>query len=345
MIRPMTKRRAPYFLTVMLTALSLLTVLLVLGGAALLIGTRIPTEMLSYYLDHPDDRERGLYLSDARRTLRLRLLPLSSLDAYSWSPDGERIAAITAGDSAHRGRLMIYSAYGEVLQTLPAFTDRPSQPMWSPDETHLAYVRADRGQAPDLYALNLERGTLEQITRTGAEETVPVWAGETLIFGARGGEHYDLFRAELDGSVEPLTADSAFESDMALSPDGTQLAFISADAIAGSALVLMDLTSDPPAARTLNVGPAVKDHVTWVSAERLVYATMRPADWQIHAVDIRTAQVEVLFTSRDPVGALLRSTEGRLAVSLKIEARPFDLDSGRRLSPPDYSAYHPAWRP
>jgi Tol biopolymer transport system component len=56
-----------------------------------------------------------------------------------WSHDGQSLAFTTTRPG--HSLVTIYSFADKSLRYLDASTDRDQQPVWSPDDTHLAYLR------------------------------------------------------------------------------------------------------------------------------------------------------------------------------------------------------------
>ena len=112
--------------------------------------------------------------------------------------------------------------------------DRFVSPRVSPDGGHVAVVIKDADYTPDLWVLDLDRGSRTRITdQYGAEpNAVWTWQGDDLIVayeGAEGVPYFRAGRAATDGSgrIEPLLASN--DGDVipsSLTPDGRVLAYV-----------------------------------------------------------------------------------------------------------------------
>jgi dipeptidyl aminopeptidase/acylaminoacyl peptidase len=100
-----------------------------------------------------------------------------------WSPDGKRLAFVSArGD---HGFIGIYSFAPKSLQYLDASVDHDTDPIWSPDGAHIAYVRIPTKSRPFMF---------------GPERTGEPWS--IRVAGLDNGLGREVFRASAGkGSV------------------------------------------------------------------------------------------------------------------------------------------------
>jgi tol-pal system beta propeller repeat protein TolB len=119
-------------------------------------------------------------------------------------------------------------------------TNYASQPAWSPHGARLAFICADTPwvviETPRaLCVMQPDGSNMVKLTFSSAITTSrsPDWLpdGRQLLFSAsRDGffGNFDIYRVASDGSqLTQLTDDPAADSDPAISPDGTQIAFSS----------------------------------------------------------------------------------------------------------------------
>jgi TolB protein len=106
-------------------------------------------------------------------------------------------------------------------------------PRWSPDGGTIAFASGD-GSSRDLYVIPAIGGAPRRLT-TGARVTrdPPLWSpdGSRILFQMTEGENYDIGVVRLSETpVTPsrLTDSPAYDGSYTWSPDGKQVAFISA---------------------------------------------------------------------------------------------------------------------
>jgi dipeptidyl aminopeptidase/acylaminoacyl peptidase len=141
--------------------------------------------------------------------------------APRWSPDGTRLAFLSDRPPNRKAQLYVMPAAGGEAVRLTDLPHGVSDPVWSPDGAQLACIaRVGGGQEPESEE---ERG-----------KSKPARVITTLKYKANGeGFIYDrrphLFLVPADGGEPRQLTDGDFvDADPAWSPDGTQLAFISA---------------------------------------------------------------------------------------------------------------------
>jgi hypothetical protein len=141
-----------------------------------------------------------------------RITGTADADQYpEWSPAGDRIAI------ARNGVLtLLRAADGAVLATYSVGT-AVRHPSWSPDETKLAFSRAEAGGRRSIHVMDLATGTVTPF-RTGATETFeyPAWSpdGGYIAYARRpDGGRFDLWYARADGTGDAtaLTSDQAVD--------------------------------------------------------------------------------------------------------------------------------------
>ncbi len=100
-----------------------------------------------------------------------------------------------------------------------------ADPALSPDETMIAYVSGRSGSG-DIWLIDREGGNALQLTEHPSADRRPAWSGdgsEIYFTSFRSGEAAIWKVPRLGGTAEMVLPDA---DDAALSPDGTQLAFV-----------------------------------------------------------------------------------------------------------------------
>jgi len=80
-----------------------------------------------------------LHLDDAKAKPEQLLQTRGTADGLRWSPDGSRLAFVT--DRGDHSFIAVYTAASGSVTYLDPSTDRDSEPAWSPDSQHLAFLR------------------------------------------------------------------------------------------------------------------------------------------------------------------------------------------------------------
>ena len=117
--------------------------------------------------------------ADGRDRSRLRLA--STSDEPAWSPDGRSIALTVINPKQHGARegLRSIMVRGLVSGVVRIVTDNPrgndESPTWSPDGRSIAYAARD-GARSDIHVVNLDDGTVTQLTNTRHFDGMPSWS-------------------------------------------------------------------------------------------------------------------------------------------------------------------------
>jgi Tol biopolymer transport system component len=122
-----------------------------------------------------------------------------------WSPDGSAIAFID-----DRLRLSLISPDGTGLMRLTdAGFDDIGPPMWSPDGSQIAF-EASKGGNYDIYVVNRDGSSLNNLTADPRDENVPTWspdgtkiafiAGEAVAGNPAARSTFDLYVVDADGT-------------------------------------------------------------------------------------------------------------------------------------------------
>ncbi|MEP7292343.1 MAG: hypothetical protein ABI835_11195 [Chloroflexota bacterium] len=144
---------------------------------------------------------------------------------FSLSPDGQRIAYISAWDGVAR---LVYTvnADGSERTRLADEHVQDFRPVWSPDGQRIAYVAAP-DQGINIYLMNADGSNQTYL----AEGRDPTWSpdGKRIVFASAQYPDRDIFVINQDGSEQTqLTSNGADECPV-WSPDGQQIAFVSND--------------------------------------------------------------------------------------------------------------------
>jgi TolB protein len=189
-------------------------------------------QRLAFVSDHEGNPE--IYVMDANGS-DLTRLTFNSVDDHlgDWSPDGEWLVFHSQGPGADSG-LWLRNPRGVNLIHLARGND--SDPVWSPDNQRIAFVRT-QGNNQDIYVAEKPgEGTWRdeikevRLTQGSAREDSPVWSpdGKSIAFVSFREGTGEIYTMRADGSQQQrLTRNGADDLSPVWSPDGKQIAFVS----------------------------------------------------------------------------------------------------------------------
>lgn len=183
----------------------------------------------------------------ARRRLRRAAGLFAALLLFLLSPCGGDSVSVQelAGDgivfvsSREEGRPQLYvmNADGSKVARVLKSDTRDTHPVWSPDQTRIAFLRQPLGQpAPgssqgddqlEIWVWPVD-GSGEFKVADMAAEAAPAWSpdGQKLAFASDRDGDRDIYVVDANGSnLTNLTNDNDRDGEPDWSPDGTQLAF------------------------------------------------------------------------------------------------------------------------
>jgi serine/threonine-protein kinase len=134
-----------------------------------------------------------------------------------------------------------------------------SFPMISPDGRRVGLTTG--GDSLATWLVDLDRRTMSLLAPGGRNSHFTVWspAGDRLVFSSdRAGGALNLYVQRLDSSDEPwrITVSEQHQDPASWSPDEKYVAYAEDDPETGWDIWLVDLTTEPPAARALLRTPA-----------------------------------------------------------------------------------------
>jgi TolB protein len=146
----------------------------------------------------------------------------------AWSPDGQSLAYVSFEDR-------LPTVYVQMLKTgerhrVSARAGVNQAPAWSPDGRKLALTLSTRDGNLDIYTLDLATQALTRITDDPGIDTEPQWSndGQSLYFTSDRAGGPQIYRVGIQPGDKPrrLTFQGAYNARPRLSPDESQLAFV-----------------------------------------------------------------------------------------------------------------------
>lgn len=216
---------------------------------------------------------------------------LGNTGKADWSPDGEYLSYV-AGSGTGEPRIRIRSlATGEEREVGSEFNRMSPPPRWSPDGRSLLLLASDENRTRGCYLLDVRSGTSSRLFEDDLTNRMVnvVWApdGAAVLYNtwnvnsaSRSGR---IVRRELGTGEETVLHEIPYihnQADMAVSPDGSQLAFTRTfakadDQVLPDALLLMPTSGGQPR-EVLQLTPDqrfVMDSIAWTTDGRhILYA-------------------------------------------------------------------------
>jgi Tol biopolymer transport system component len=154
-----------------------------------------------------------------------------NVEAVSWSPSGDRLAAALGVCDLGKCRVDIHvivlgpSGAQSVMNVTPdAFADR--NPAWSPGGTRIAFDTSRDGNN-DVFTMDVDGSNLTRLTTHPASDGDPNWApsGSAIAFtSSRDGEDM-VYTMNADGTAQTRRSLAGRSRQPAWSPNGTRIVF------------------------------------------------------------------------------------------------------------------------
>lgn len=244
------------------------------------------------------------------RTLKAQQLTWSKDEAYypSWGPKGE------LAYSDHNGRIWLLKAglgskeqQAELISSLPKYCGHPAI---SPDGKRLACVCFDfvnRSEDSDLYLVDLDSKTSEQLIVLPGLQKYPAWSpdGLKLAFSSGYRESGDqiieqLWLMDLANKVPVKIVDNGHSNiNPAWSPDGKRIAY-SSDANGSLDIWLYEL--DAKQSKPLTHDGAMEADPVWrPDGTGLVYLSTREGPMGLWEIDLASQQEKKLLVLKEDI--------------------------------------------
>ncbi len=168
----------------------------------------------------------------------------------------------------------------------------------SPDGSRIAGVKIEDTRA-DIWIAETIRGAATRLTHTGAN-TAPAWAadGRMVYFAARSNGAYEIWRREANGAGEATSvyASARHAFPLAVSPDGSSLAFLQTADRTRADIWLLPLAGGP--VRPVVEGPLDEGAASFSpDSTLLAFESAETGRWEIYVMRVGDGRRLLVSTS------------------------------------------------
>jgi len=135
-----------------------------------------------------------------------------------WSPDGARIAFVSARDG--NAEIYVMNADGSEPVNVTRHPDTDESPAWSPDGARIAFTSGRDGNA-EIYVMNTDGSQQTRLTDNAAFDRSPAWSpdGARIAFVSDRDMNLEIYVMNADGSGQTnLTNNPAHDTSPAWQP-------------------------------------------------------------------------------------------------------------------------------
>jgi Tol biopolymer transport system component/DNA-binding winged helix-turn-helix (wHTH) protein len=182
------------------------------------------------------DSDRGIYIIPAiGGPARKVYTPKGTIEwergTLSWSPDGKHLVfpdGKTANSPSSIYSLSLDSLEAVPISSPPKFWDGDVGPVFSPDGTKIAFLRATDAAVRDIYVMDATGGEPHRLTNDDRFVNAVTWTrdGSAIIFSSDRRGKFSLWRVELSGGDPvrlPVGGEDAFNPVIA--PEGNRMVY------------------------------------------------------------------------------------------------------------------------
>jgi TolB protein len=217
----------------------------------------------------------------------------------SWSYDHKHIAFTRLRNNPTDIFLMNADGTNKHWARSATYAGNIDEPSWSPDGTHLL-VRIQYNYGFYLAKLDLATGNLALVAPAGLFGVVgsfPIYdpTGKTIIYV--GTDYKTIKRFTPGGALTTVFTSSAYLDQLAISPDGTRLAYSAGVTASNSEIYVLNLATK--VAKRLTYNSASDQNPAWSpDGTKLAFASYRTGKMQIWTMNSSTGGSLTRITSR-----------------------------------------------
>jgi len=183
------------------------------------------------------ETDRGIYMLPAiGGAARKIFTPTGKIEwdrgSLSWSPDGKRLIfpdGKSASSPSQIFSLALDSLQAHSITTPPEHWDGDTNPVFSPDGSRVAFVRAIEAAIRDVYIMDADGADVRRLTFDNRNVDSLAWDvdGQSIIFSSDRGGRPSLWRLRLEKGAAPERIEVGGEdaTGPAVAPKGNRLAY------------------------------------------------------------------------------------------------------------------------
>ncbi len=200
------------------------------------------------------------------------------------APAGSAGKLVCASDRDGNWEIYVMDTGGQNLRNLTNNRADDTQPVWSPDGKHVAFI-SDRDGNSEIYVMDADGQNLRNLTNNRADDTQPAWSpdGKHIAFISLRDGHAQVYMLDMTGLTQRITNDQDVDGYPAWSPDGRQIAYESQHS-GTFALYIMDLGTGKEKRLTNN--SSNNRFPAWSpDGKHIAFISDRQIKWDIFVID------------------------------------------------------------